>query len=105
VSHSRQRDPAWSCRGERERGSSAPQPSSPGWCSAPASPTTPNHRSGYVPLTPDLYPQADETTGQTIVIDDTLTCLSHADPGGLGTLSLFDDSPASQAAYDAAFDA
>lgn len=34
----------------------------------------------YVPLTPDLYPQSDET-GQTIVIDDTLTCLSHADPG------------------------
>ena len=36
----------------------------------------------YVPLTPALQPQADEA-GQAIVIDDTLTCLSHADPGGL----------------------
>jgi len=59
----------------------------------------------YVPLTPGLHPQTDETTGQTIVIDDTLTCLAHADPGGPDTPSLFDDSPASQAAYGAAFDA
>ncbi len=58
----------------------------------------------YVPLTPDLHPQSDET-GQTIVIDDTLTCLSHADPGGPDTASLFDDGPVSRAAYDAAFDA
>ena len=58
----------------------------------------------YVPLTPDLHPQTDEA-GQTIVIDDTLTCLAHADPGGPGTPSLFDGSPVGQAAYDAAFDA
>jgi hypothetical protein len=30
---------------------------------------------------------------------------AHADPGGPDTTSLFDDSPADQAAYDAAFDA
>ena len=58
----------------------------------------------YVPLTPGLQPQADEA-GQAIVIDDTLTCLSHADPGGPGTPSLFDGSPAGQACYDAAFGA
>jgi hypothetical protein len=36
----------------------------------------------YVPLTSQLRPQSDEA-GQPIVIDDTLTCLAHADPGTL----------------------
>jgi superfamily II DNA or RNA helicase len=58
----------------------------------------------YIPLTPGLRPQTDET-GQIIVIDDTLTCLAHADPGGADTPSLFDGGEASQASYDAAFDA
>ena len=58
----------------------------------------------YVPLTPALRSQADEA-GQAIVIDDTLTCLAHADPGDPGTPSLFDGTSASQACYDAAFDA
>ena len=56
----------------------------------------------YLPLTPDLHPQTDEAE-QTIVIDDTLTCLAHADPGLSEAPSLFDGSSANQAAYDAAF--
>jgi hypothetical protein len=58
----------------------------------------------YIPLAPGLRPQTDET-GQIIVIDDTLTCLAHADPGGADTPSLFDGGEASLASYDAAFDA
>lgn len=58
----------------------------------------------YLPLTPDLHPQTDEA-GQIIVIDDTLTCLAHADPGVPDAPSLFGESSASQAAYDVAFDA
>ena len=58
----------------------------------------------YVPLTADLHLQSDGT-GQAIVIDDTLTCLAHADPGGPDAPSLFDGSSAEQAAYDIAFDA
>jgi hypothetical protein len=52
----------------------------------------------------ELRPQTDES-GQAIVIDDTLTCLAHADPGDHDTPSLFDDNTAGQAAYEAAFDA
>jgi superfamily II DNA or RNA helicase len=59
----------------------------------------------YVPLTPELRPQTDEA-GQPIVIDDTLTCLAHADPGTPDTSSLFEDGTAGQdLAHDAAFDA
>jgi superfamily II DNA or RNA helicase len=58
----------------------------------------------YVPLTPELQPQSDEA-GQTIVIDDTLTCLAHADPGNPDIPSLFEDGQTSRAPYDAAFDA
>jgi hypothetical protein len=50
----------------------------------------------YVPLTPELCPQIDET-GQPVVIDDILTCLGHADPGTPDAPSLFADGPAGQA--------
>jgi superfamily II DNA or RNA helicase len=59
----------------------------------------------YVPLTPDLQPQTDQA-GQVIVIDDTLTCLAHADCGDHATHSVFDGGYDSrQALYNAAFDA
>jgi hypothetical protein len=58
----------------------------------------------YVPLTSELHLQIDDA-GETIVIDDTLTCLAQADPGGPDVPSLFDNSQVGQTAYDAAFDA
>jgi len=58
----------------------------------------------YIPLSADLHTQTDES-GQAIVIDDMLTCLAHADPGGQDTPSLFDGTATYQALYDAAFDA
>lgn len=57
----------------------------------------------YIPLSPGLRPETDET-GRVIVVDDTLTCLAHADPGGPHIPSLFGDGTASQELYDAAFD-
>lgn len=57
----------------------------------------------YVPLDADSHPQTDES-GSLIVIDDTLTCLVQADPGGPGATSIFAGS-AAHTWYDAAFDA
>jgi superfamily II DNA or RNA helicase len=58
----------------------------------------------YVPLTPELRPQVDES-GEQIVIDDTLTCLAQADPGSSDVTSIFEAASAAQVCYDAAFDA
>ncbi len=60
----------------------------------------------YIPLDVDLRPQTDDETGDVIVVDDTLTCLAHADPGDRDTPSLFAATgPSVDRAYDAAFDA
>ena len=58
----------------------------------------------YVPLSPELGPQVDES-GEPIVIDDTLTCLAQADPGSSDVTSIFEAALAAQVCYDAAFDA
>jgi superfamily II DNA or RNA helicase len=58
----------------------------------------------YVPLTPELCLETDGT-GQPVVIDDTLTCLAHAEPGSPDAPSIFEDYTAGHAAYNAAFDA
>jgi superfamily II DNA or RNA helicase len=58
----------------------------------------------YIPLTHNLRPQTDDD-GEPIVIDDTLTCLSQADPGGPDTVSIFEAGLTAQLCYDAAFDA
>jgi superfamily II DNA or RNA helicase len=58
----------------------------------------------YVPLSPELRPQVDES-GEPIVIDDTLTCLAQADPGNSDVTSIFEAPLAAQVCYDAAFDA
>ncbi|WP_225991550.1 helicase-related protein [Actinomadura montaniterrae] len=53
----------------------------------------------YVPLTPDLTIEPDDD-GSPIVIDDTLACLTAADPGGPDTPAEFPD-----AVYQAAINA
>lgn len=58
----------------------------------------------YVPLTGELRPQIDDA-GQPVIIDDTLTCLAHAEPSDPGTPSLFSDQALGPTVYDAAFDA
>lgn len=58
----------------------------------------------YVPLSPEHQPQVDES-GKPIVVDDTLTCLAQADPGGFGSASLFEAALTAQGWHDAAFDA
>ncbi len=58
----------------------------------------------YVPLSPELRPQVDES-GEPIVIDDTLTCLAQAEPGSSDVTSIFEAALAAQVCYDAAFDA
>jgi superfamily II DNA or RNA helicase len=59
----------------------------------------------YVPLASDLKPQTDQA-GHVIVIDDTLTCLIHADCAECDAPSVFDAGKRSrQALYDAAFEA
>jgi len=80
----------------------------------------------YVPLGTDLRPQRNEVD-ETVVIDDTLTCLAQADPSDPNAASLFGapvasgfetakpdlfgantslfDTEGFQALYDAAFDA
>jgi len=59
----------------------------------------------YVPLSMELRPQIDEHTGEPIVVDDTLTCLAHADPGTPEVLSIFTEPSDAQPMYEAAFDA
>ncbi|MEU3281446.1 helicase-related protein [Streptomyces antibioticus] len=56
----------------------------------------------YVPLDSGFHVQRD-SDGNPIVIDDTLTCLAHADPGGTSVPSLFAESGYEEL-YDAAFD-
>jgi hypothetical protein len=58
----------------------------------------------YVPLTQGLRPQTDDD-GEPIVIDDTLTCLTQADPGGPDNVSIFEAGMTAQLCYDTAFDA
>jgi superfamily II DNA or RNA helicase len=59
----------------------------------------------YVPLTRDLRPQT-EATGQTIIIDDTLACLAHAecDSSATSIFAVEDADSFRHALYDAAFD-
>lgn len=56
----------------------------------------------YVPLTPDYRVERD-SEGKPVVIDDTLTCLAHADPADPTTSTLFGDT-AYEDLYAAAFD-
>jgi hypothetical protein len=61
----------------------------------------------YVPLDAGLRPVVAED-GSPIVVDDTLTCLSWADPtaaGGPSVSSVFESGVAAAASYEAAFDA
>jgi hypothetical protein len=57
----------------------------------------------YVPLTDDLQPQTDPS-GHPVIIDDTLSCLAHAecDPSAPSVFAPQDDS--GHALYNAAFD-
>ncbi|MQA88070.1 MAG: helicase [Streptosporangiales bacterium] len=57
----------------------------------------------YIPLTPDHQVEHDED-GNVIVIDDTLTCLAHAESGDPATPSLF-AADEHQDLYAVAFDA
>lgn len=57
----------------------------------------------YLPLTANGRPQTGDS-GDPVVIDDTLTCLSQADPGP-DAPSLFEAGVSAQAWYESAFDA
>lgn len=57
----------------------------------------------YIPLAQDGQPRTGEF-GEPIVIDDTLKCLSQADPGGPYAASIFDATGAAQGWYDVTFD-
>lgn len=71
------------------------------FCARIADHSTPWFR--YMPLTEDYHVEQDEN-GQPIVIDDTLTCLAHANPLDSATPSIFVGEE-HQDLYQAAFDA
>lgn len=77
--------------------------SQPGYvfCARVADHPTPWFR--YVPITSDYHLEHDGE-GRTVVIEDILTCLSHANPPSPATPSVFDDGE-HRIIYDTAFDA